>query len=134
LGPAVSCLRAQRDHPARAAVTGWYSRRCRRGGRVCGHRGGAAGQGCSKIAVMGQYSQSHPKEWASKVASCDGYIFVTPEHNHSISGALKNTIGFLYKERNNKALGSWLGPGPGRPARARNGRDQETRSAKVTVQ
>jgi NAD(P)H-dependent FMN reductase len=28
---------------------------------------------------------------------------VTPEYNHSISGALKNAIDFLYREWNNKA-------------------------------
>ena len=32
-------------------------------------------------------------------------MFVTPEYNHSTSGALKNAIDFLYKEWNNKAAG-----------------------------
>jgi NAD(P)H-dependent FMN reductase len=32
-------------------------------------------------------------------------VFVTPEYNHSTSGALKNAIDFLYKEWNNKAAG-----------------------------
>jgi NAD(P)H-dependent FMN reductase len=30
---------------------------------------------------------------------------VTPEYNHSTSGALKNAIDFLYSEWNNKAVG-----------------------------
>jgi NAD(P)H-dependent FMN reductase len=30
---------------------------------------------------------------------------VTPEYNHSTSGALKNAIDFLYQEWNNKAVG-----------------------------
>jgi len=30
---------------------------------------------------------------------------VTPEYNHSTSGALKNAIDFLYNEWNNKAVG-----------------------------
>ncbi|GAB4051401.1 hypothetical protein GCM10028775_27960 [Catellatospora paridis] len=30
---------------------------------------------------------------------------VTPEYNHSTSGALKNAIDFLYAEWNNKAVG-----------------------------
>jgi NAD(P)H-dependent FMN reductase len=54
---------------------------------------------------MGQYSQDHTKDWSSKIAGFDGYIFVTPEYNHSTSGALKNAIDFLYKEWNNKAAG-----------------------------
>ena len=35
----------------------------------------------------------------------DAYVFVTPEYNHSIPGALKNAIDFLYKEWNNKSAG-----------------------------
>ncbi len=51
------------------------------------------------------YSHPHTKEWAAKVASFDGYVFVTPEYNHSTSGVLKNAIDFLYTEWNNKAAG-----------------------------
>ncbi|MEV4759039.1 NAD(P)H-dependent oxidoreductase [Micromonospora sp. NPDC049559] len=54
---------------------------------------------------MGQYSQPHTLEWANKIASFDGYVIVTPEYNHSTSGALKNAIDFLYSEWNNKAVG-----------------------------
>ncbi len=54
---------------------------------------------------MGQYSHSHTKRWASKIASFDGYVFVTPEYNHGTSGALKNAIDYLYAEWNNKAAG-----------------------------
>jgi NAD(P)H-dependent FMN reductase len=54
---------------------------------------------------MGQYSKPHTKAWAAKIASFDGFIFVTPEYNHSISGALKNAIDFIYAEWNNKAAG-----------------------------
>jgi NAD(P)H-dependent FMN reductase len=54
---------------------------------------------------MGQYSQPHTKAWAAKIDSFDGYVFVTPEYNHGISGALKNAIDFLYREWNNKAAG-----------------------------
>jgi NAD(P)H-dependent FMN reductase len=54
---------------------------------------------------MGQYSQPHTKAWAAKVASFDGYVFVTPEYNHGTSGALKNAIDYLYAEWNNKAAG-----------------------------
>src|SRR5215468_2900376 len=54
---------------------------------------------------MGQYERPHTKAWAEKIASFDGYVFVTPEYNHSTSGALKNAIDFLYSEWNNKAAG-----------------------------
>ncbi len=52
---------------------------------------------------MAQYANEHTKAWADKVASYDGYIFVTPEYNHSTSGVLKNAIDYLYTEWNNKA-------------------------------
>jgi len=54
---------------------------------------------------LGQYSKPHTLAWAEKIASFDGYVFVTPEYNHSTSGALKNAIDFLYGEWNNKAAG-----------------------------
>jgi NAD(P)H-dependent FMN reductase len=54
---------------------------------------------------MGQYSKSHTKAWAAKIGSFDGYVFVTPEYNHGISGALKNAIDFLFREWNDKAAG-----------------------------
>ena len=54
---------------------------------------------------MGQYAHDHTKAWAGKIAEFDGYLFVTPEYNHSTSGVLKNAIDFLYAEWNNKAAG-----------------------------
>ena len=54
---------------------------------------------------LGQYSKAHTKAWSEKIDSFDGFVFVTPEYNHSTSGALKNAIDFLYKEWNNKAAG-----------------------------
>ena len=54
---------------------------------------------------MGNYAQEHTRKWAGKIGSLDGFIFVTPEYNHSISGALKNAIDFIYAEWNNKAAG-----------------------------
>jgi NAD(P)H-dependent FMN reductase len=54
---------------------------------------------------MGQYSKEHTKAWAATIDSFDGYVFVTPEYNHGICGALKNAIDFVYREWNNKAAG-----------------------------
>jgi NAD(P)H-dependent FMN reductase len=53
--------------------------------------------------TMGQYAREHTQAWAKTIGSYDGYIFVTPEYNHSTSGVLKNAIDYLYAEWNNKA-------------------------------
>jgi NAD(P)H-dependent FMN reductase len=54
---------------------------------------------------MNQYSKPHTKAWAATIATFDAFVFVTPEYNHSTSGALKNAIDFLYREWNDKAAG-----------------------------
>jgi NAD(P)H-dependent FMN reductase len=54
---------------------------------------------------QGKYSKEHTKNWAAKIASFDAFVFVTPEYNHGISGALKNALDYLYAEWNNKAAG-----------------------------
>jgi NAD(P)H-dependent FMN reductase len=54
---------------------------------------------------MGKYSKPHTQAWAAKIASYDGFVFVTAEYNHGIPGALKNAIDFIYGEWNNKAAG-----------------------------
>lgn len=55
--------------------------------------------------AMGRYELPHTRKWAAKISSFDAYVFVTPEYNHSTSGALKNAIDFLYAEWHNKAAG-----------------------------
>ena len=55
--------------------------------------------------IMNQYSKPHTRAWAAKIASFDAFVFVTPEYNHSTSGALKNAIDFLFREWNDKAAG-----------------------------
>jgi NAD(P)H-dependent FMN reductase len=52
---------------------------------------------------FGQYQHDHTKAWAATIGGYDGFIFVTPEYNHSTSGVLKNAIDYLYAEWNNKA-------------------------------
>ena len=54
---------------------------------------------------MNQYAKPHTKVWAAKIATFDAFVFVTPEYNHSTSGALKNAIDFLFVEWNDKAAG-----------------------------
>ncbi len=43
------------------------------------------------------------KKWLDTLASADGYVFVTPEYNHSIPGSLKNAIDYIAYETNQKA-------------------------------
>ncbi len=40
--------------------------------------------------------------WSEKMASFDGYVFITPEYNHAVGGALKNALDFLKVEVANK--------------------------------
>lgn len=51
----------------------------------------------------GRYAGEHTKAWSARIAGFDGYVFVTPEYNHSTSGVLKNAIDYLHGEWNNKA-------------------------------
>jgi NAD(P)H-dependent FMN reductase len=68
-------------------------------------------------AQFGQYSNAHTRAWSEKIASFDGYVFVTPEYNHGPSGALKNAIDFLHNEWANKAAG-FIGYGAALGARS----------------
>ena len=52
---------------------------------------------------MDDYQNDHTKEWSAVVDQYDGFVFVTPEYNHSTSAALKNAIDYLYREWNDKA-------------------------------
>jgi NAD(P)H-dependent FMN reductase len=53
----------------------------------------------------GNYTHDHTKAWSDVIARFDGYVFVTPEYNHSVPGVLKNAIDFLSAEWNDKAAG-----------------------------
>jgi NAD(P)H-dependent FMN reductase len=55
--------------------------------------------------------------WQKKIASLDGYIFVTAEYNHSISAVLKNALDYLYSEIHRKPA-TFLGYGGTGAARA----------------
>lgn len=54
-------------------------------------------------AASGEYTQSHTRAWSQLVDGFDGFVFVTPEYNRGIPGALKNALDYLYAEWNDKA-------------------------------
>lgn len=56
-------------------------------------------------AAVGDYRNEHTRRWAAQVAGFDGFVFVTPEYNHSMPGVLKNAIDYLFREWNDKAAG-----------------------------
>ena len=53
---------------------------------------------------MGAYQNTHTQEWAAVIARFDGFVFITPEYNHSTSGVLKNAIDYLYLEWKGKPV------------------------------
>lgn len=52
--------------------------------------------------MMQKYSKEHTKKWSAKIAEADGFVFITPEYNHSYSPVLKNGLDFLFSEWNYK--------------------------------
>ncbi len=44
--------------------------------------------------------------WQKKIAEFDGYIFVTAEYNHSLTGSLKNALDQAYVEWGKKPMGA----------------------------
>jgi NAD(P)H-dependent FMN reductase len=55
--------------------------------------------------MTGRHVHPHTAAWSEAIAGFDAFVFVTPEYNRSIPGALKNAIDFLYYEWNDKAAG-----------------------------
>ena len=53
---------------------------------------------------MHKYTKEHTKEWSKTVDKGDGFIFITPEYNHSYSAVLKNAIDYLFYEWNYKPV------------------------------
>ena len=47
---------------------------------------------------MQQYTHQHTRDWSARVAAVEGFVFVTPEYNHSYSPALKNALDYLAVE------------------------------------
>lgn len=51
----------------------------------------------------GPAESAEGRAWSARMAEFDGYVFVVPEYNHSITGALKNALDYLKPEVANKA-------------------------------
>jgi NAD(P)H-dependent FMN reductase len=85
---------------------------------------------------FGAYENEHTKAWAATIAPYDGFIFVTPEYNHSTSAVLKNAIDYLYAEWNNKAAGfvAWGSLGGARAIEHLRGISAELQIADVRQQ
>jgi NAD(P)H-dependent FMN reductase len=59
-----------------------------------------------KLPFLGESDEEGQiQKWSEKLNSLDGFVFVTPEYNHSITGALKNALDLARDEWNNKAAG-----------------------------
>ncbi len=55
--------------------------------------------------ITQDYQTEEAKAWSKKINELDGFIFVTPEYNKSITSSLKDAIDYLYAEWNHKAAG-----------------------------
>ena len=55
------------------------------------------------VMLNGQYA-ADVQPWADKIAEFDGFVFVTPEYNHSIPGAFKNAFDSLGSEWQGKPV------------------------------
>lgn len=51
------------------------------------------------------YDSREVTAWSQAIDACDAYIFVTPEYNHGVPGALKNAVDVLGPEWVGKAIG-----------------------------
>ncbi|GAA1781753.1 NAD(P)H-dependent oxidoreductase [Nostocoides veronense] len=56
-------------------------------------------------AANKQYDDERVTAWSHKIGSCDAFIFVTAEYNHSVPGAFKNAFDSLGNEWADKPVG-----------------------------
>lgn len=57
------------------------------------------------MAANRSYDDAGVQRWSEAIAACDAYVFVTPEYNHGVPGALKNAVDSLGSEWVGKAIG-----------------------------
>ena len=60
-----------------------------------------------KLPLLGENGNdaSGAAAWSEAISKQDGFVFITQEYNHSITGSLKNALDYLRAEWNNKAAG-----------------------------
>lgn len=58
-----------------------------------------------KHPVMKDYRFEHTKRWSALVEPADAYVFVTPEYDYFVPGALVNAIDYLSQEWSYKPAG-----------------------------
>lgn len=57
------------------------------------------------MAANKQYENAEVNRWSETIDSCDGFVFVTPEYNHSIPGSFKEAVDTLGSEWAAKTTG-----------------------------
>jgi NAD(P)H-dependent FMN reductase len=57
------------------------------------------------------------KRWTAKLDALDGFVFITAEYNHAVTGVLKNALDYVYAETGRKPA-AFLGYGAVGGARA----------------
>lgn len=55
-------------------------------------------------AANRQYASDKTRRWGAKIDQLDGFVWVTPEYNHSVPAALKNAFDVLGPEWGRKAV------------------------------
>lgn len=63
------------------------------------------------------YAEPSTQAWSDLVDSFDGYVFVTPEYNHSVPAPMKNAVDLLFPEWGGKGV-AFVGYGGVGAARA----------------
>lgn len=56
-------------------------------------------------AANKRYEDPRVQEWSRAIDACDAFVFVTPEYNRSVPGAMKNAVDCLGSEWRGKPLG-----------------------------
>lgn len=57
------------------------------------------------MAADKSYEDARVQEWSDAIDQYEGFIFVTPEYNHSVPGPFKNAVDSLGAEWKNKPVG-----------------------------
>ena len=58
-----------------------------------------------KHPVLHDYQFEHTKRWSKLIEPADAFVFVTPEYDYFVPGALVNAIDYLAREWNYKPAG-----------------------------